>query len=331
MEPIAATKPVLVPETTLAAQIVNFSSRFIGSKSESAITYTARVIAGGNAPTHYHFVPQKELTSSEAIGYIPYAVLAHIVPSTLTPLAKVIDYEIIAPSQTQVNLAAIPGGMHANHNRFFDKTTGLKVMLFAKEDQVVIAFGPAASYENEVPDFFEAFKVGTYIWCCGVMANLAGAMPFIYTQAEVLFTELMKDPYFQNKTILLVGHSIGASMASYIALKHKIKAIGFNSLALGVGVQKELGEQTLSQADQYLTHLSVSCDAPSDFPGVHYIDRCLSFAGIKTPGNFGKHYLIPSPYWSQARIHNEYLNALIALVGKSEEAALSEVVKLLNA
>lgn len=316
MEPISSSAPLIPQPPTPTTQILNFPLRFFGSKSESLYAMTNRLINGGNAPTHYHFVPQKELDAKDAREFIHYATLTHIVQSKLIHLAAEVGFEIVNPDDIGINLTGIPGSVEANHQRFFDKTTGFKMMVFTKQNEVVVAFGPAASYENEVSGF-EAFRTGSSVWCCGVMANLAGVIPLIYIQAEALFRVMTQSPFFQDKAITLVGHSIGGSLASYISLKHRVRAIAFNTLAIGVGIQKDVGEENLAQAERYLTHLSVAGDPPSDFPGLHYVDRCVSLAGIKTPGNFGNHYRIPFASWSPDRTHNDYLQALLELIRKS--------------
>lgn len=328
MEPVSAMQ---TPSFFLASTtVLTYPMRFIGSKSESLYTFTARMITGAQSPSGYYFVPEKNLTPSEAKSYIRYAVLAHIVPSCQTNLAERVDYEIISPKDLQLDLTTLPGSLHANRDRFFDKTSGLKVMIFSNDTQIVIGFGPAASYEGEVTEISERLKVGAYVWCCGVMANLAGAIPFIYTQAEALFARIKQSPVCQDKKIVLIGHSIGGSMASYLGLKYQLNAIGFNSLALGAGLQKELGTERLSQAEQFVTHLSVSGDVPSDCPLVHYVDRCISFAGIKTPGNFGRHYRIPTSQCGQCYVHNEYLAVLIDHASMNQKGSITDLLPLLD-
>jgi hypothetical protein len=237
--------------------------------------------------------------------------------------------QVLSPESMFTHLKELSGNIEINDKRFLDRNSGLKMMIVTNNDEAIITFGAAGSAQNEFNDALKnpAWKTLQKHVFKSVYSNLLGTTPAIYKQAEELYLAIKDHPFLLGKKITLIGHCMGGALASYIGIKHQIQVNGFNTLALGTGIQKEIGADKLKNANNYVTHISISKDFFSD-PQSSTIDRIVNFMGIRTPGNFGKHFTVPaySDYnkssdgiylsrKNQTRIHNFYVGSMMAYVG----------------
>lgn len=235
---------------------------------------------------------------------------------------------VVSPKDlvTAKNQQKFPKNINVNDTRFFDPKSGLKMMVASNDSEVLIAFGALGAPRVEMKNEKERKELEKKIWRDVVNGNLAGFKANIYEEANQLFEAIKDQPQFKGKKLKLVGHCMGGSLATYIGLKHQKQVHAFNTLAFGVGIQEQLGQKRLSEADKYVTHLSIENDFFSNCQKISTIDRLANLIGIKTPGNFGKHYKIPpaKDYTAiknyskrQDAIHNFFLGSMMEYIGHS--------------
>ncbi len=212
--------------------------------------------------------------------------------------------------------------MKANENSgcFFDQKSGLKIAIMEKiklgKEEVIISFGSQSAFKTEISSSqdsscelnWQACKLSCRGWENSI-GNELGVAPSIYIQADKLLEKLKKLPQFAGKKIVLTGLCSGGALASFLALKHGLYAFCLNSRPLGAWAQRELGWKVLQSAPEYVTHVLVKGDilsAPSFWTlPINFFDKVFTFIGIRTPGRFGKSYLIPAPreYSKQMQKH----------------------------
>jgi len=266
----------------------------------------------------YHY-QLEVLSPQQAEPFVRNACIATSVAKCDTTWFELYGLQVLSPIEIDADLSTLPGQIEWDDVRYLDRTTGLKAMVVSNEDEVVISFG---ALEGAKADFDEPGENPYWkslvrsMWGSAI-GNLAGVSPAIYSQAEALFLAIKNDPELAGKKITLIGHCLGGSIASYIALKNHVQAQGFNTLPLGVGLQQDIGEENLRNAENYVTHLSVNNDFCSDSPLSSLIDRVLNLLGLKTPGNFGNHYRVPAApgYSTQAKIHNFFVGSIMHHLG----------------
>lgn len=306
-------------------QAVCFPLRYLGSKTWSVpgliakapILLLEKTCSTNSAHPHaplfssgYHYQPQPaSLEISQK--YLSDAYIAAAVYDCDCSHFDRLGLTLLNPQELNINLSQLPGNIEANDKRFVDLTTGFKMMIVEYANEIIMAFGALASAPRELADVPEdEIALRNKLWVSVVIAELAGLTPILYEQAEAMFLEIQKHERISVKQIRLVGHSMGASQASFIGLRNQIKASCFNSLALGPSLQKAIGADRLRAADQYITHLSVHGDFFSDPPCMTLLDRFIGLVGLRTPGNFGNHFRIPSTLQSQSEIHNNFVGAI---------------------
>jgi hypothetical protein len=166
----------------------------------------------------------------------------------------------------------LPGYELIDKSYIFDPNTGLKAMLVESNETVFISFGAVKSSFSELSESAGLEKKLTD----AAVTNLLGDTPAIYHSAENLVRLLVKNQQYKDKKVVLVGHCLGASLACYAGLKNHLPVHAFNSLALGAGLQQEIGDENLNRAKDYVTHISVKNDFTSDNALIGHIDRFIS-------------------------------------------------------
>src|SRR5262249_13227694 len=133
-------------------------------------------------------------------------------------------------SLAERNMKGLPSSLEAHDFCLFDTKTHLKLSVLIKGNEVVIPFGALNSQESEVKADASTLKMGA-------IGNYLGVTPAVYQEADLVVAWLKKQPEIQGKQIILTGGSLGASLASYVALKQGEKAIVFNPYPTGPGLQ----------------------------------------------------------------------------------------------
>lgn len=267
-------------------------------------------------------VEPRQLTIDEAkhhLKFVSMAAFVHannahdwMIPWGYTPISPDRNLEI---KQTEIQQGEIC---------LFDPQTGLKIVLAEKDNQVLIAFGAVGSYKSELKDERKCMRtmVNQY---AGGFGNLIGLQPSLFEKADRLLKEIRKSPYLQGKEMILVGQCLGGAIAQYLSMKHQIPSYCYNSLPIGPGLQQRLGADILKEAPKYVTHVYVETDPLNDSLLVSLLDQSLSRLGMRTPGNFGKCYFIPSAYAKTSEAHSYAAGSFMQYVGYSKNSKPSEL------
>jgi hypothetical protein len=247
-------------------------------------------------------------------------------------------FKFFNPKEAHISVADISETMQVKDDCFFDPYTGVKAIILEKDNEVVVCFGSlhTGDYEFKLPeqqqsqgadgtkekekiDEKKAAKVRER-QMQSVHGNLLGLKSKTYDQADLLYQKIASLPQFQGKKISLAGQCFGGSLASYVSLKNKVPAICFNTFPLGVGQQEKIGPDMLHKADEYITHVSAETDYVSDNRKVAFIDWILTSLRIRSPGNFGKRFVIPSAYSNSDATHAYIQGSLMNYLGHDKRA-----------
>jgi hypothetical protein len=298
----------------------------VSNISQKVIDVVKRIVAyivsfsgyfGPKSTEGCHRQWDRTIEKSEAEHYLPYLATCAFVHST--------DTEWLASGWTPIppkNMVLEFPHIEAHDLCFFDPRNGLKVTLVEKGDEVIITFGALKSFESVKSNHscLTTKQYGT------AAANILGSTPAIYSEAEQFIDCLVSHPRIANKKIVFAGQCFGASLASYVALRRKEQAICFNSLQLGAGLQYQIGEATLKNADNYVTHISATHDSFTRNKTYDIFDRVLTALYIRTPGCYGKGASIPSAYPDARRSHEYILGSFMKYLGYSERDKPSQIV-----
>lgn len=199
----------------------------------------------------------------------------------------------------------LPKGTEIEDESVIYTSSGLKISFIEKEDEIIVAFGSLERAEKKR-------KVSK---TKNIAASFMGFIPSAAEQADQ-FVKFLKDhPYCKGKKITLSGNSYGATLAQYAGLKNDVPAVCFNSFAMGVGLQHSIGKQRLRKADQYVIQITAKGDLVADSFVHRNIDPLINLLGLKTPGNFGKRFMIPSAYTKRMETHGFILGSFMAYLG----------------
>ncbi len=135
--------------------------------------------------------------------------------------------------------------------------------------------------------------------------NLLGGRGPLYNQAASLTARLQRVASERGVTVRCVGQSLGGSLATYAALRAQVPATVFNPLALGVGLQADLGEPCLQKGTEHIDVFTATSDWASD---PHWLMRGLTeglnLLGVRTAAVVGRQWLVPSAYDGASASHD---------------------------
>jgi 1,4-alpha-glucan branching enzyme len=321
-----------------------FPSRYIGSKSWSLPGVAARIpyalyliffrisrdksISEVLFGSGYHRKAKKVLTPDQTKHYLQYAAAAAAVHNSDASWIKPCGYNVISPEELSID-GDLPGSLKAHKNCFYDAKSGLKVMLATKGNKLLVSFGALASERSEQtsPKEGSATHLKTLTNAVG---NLVGISPGAYTQAEEFVSLLRKSPAYRNKRIELTGQCYGGSIASFVALRKKLKAICLNTLPIGAGLQHKIGRKRMQDADKYITHINAKGDYTEGYILTTIFDFLLSSVGIKTFGKFGVKYDVPSAYKGLEGTHHYILGSMMKHCGNTTRTKPHEIADQLR-
>lgn len=306
----------------------SFPLRYVGSKSCSLPGF---VLGKINQLVHFIVQPGKALPPIGCEGYqwslkkLPMEAVKHYV-RLQSPLAAsyanrwawldASGYKLINSKDVPVPL---PKGVIAKDTCFFNPRNGLKIAFFQNKEETVVAFGAIFSGNVELSNKRQQSRLVLRQHLYAFSA-VFGGMPSSYRQADQIIRNLKDSGYFEGKKVILTGQCLGGGIASYAGLRNKIPTLCANTLLMGAGLQKRVGIETLREAKKYVTHVSTRGDYISNNRIFHIFDRCLSFIGVRTPGNFGNRFYIPSAFKSPAQNHAEIQSCALAYMGYSRHA-----------
>jgi hypothetical protein len=313
-------------------QCITFPCRYLGSKDWSIPGIIIRTpylifkkILGFPVTketffgTGYHASFQKQLSKQEAKEHLLYACMAGFGHANNPCWIEPFGYKVISPKELGIK----DERLQPKNTCFFDPDSGLKIALAEKEGEVLISFGAIDSGRIEVPE--KEIKNLNRRLHIAAGANLWGFQPGIFAQAEEFIKKLKEMPQFKDKKILLVGQCLGGALAQYVALKQQLKSYCFNTLPIGAGLQWDIPAATLQKAEEYVTHVGVKGDFAIDGSIPNVFDFIFRKIGIKTSGNFGKKYFIPSAYQDRKLTHERVIGSLMKYLGFHENAKPQDI------
>lgn len=198
---------------------------------------------------------------------------------------------------------------------FFNKKSGLKIAIMERmipgQEAVIISFGSQSAFKKEVRSLEDRRLQSRLYWRGweNSISNEFGIVPSFSVEADKLIGKIKALPQFTGKKIVLTGLCSGGALASFLALKHQLYAFCVNSRPLGAWAQRELGWKVLQNAQERVTYVLVEGDilsTPSFWTlPIQFLDKVCTFIGIRTPGRFGKRYLVspPKEYSKQEQKH----------------------------
>jgi hypothetical protein len=308
--------------------IITFPRRYLGSKTFSILGLFFRFpfVLGKhclkwNDPNHslandlfnnqgYHPFDYQDLSPDEARDNIHYACAAAALQRNKHNWLEPFGYRLISTPDFGI-------GLENQNSILFDPDTGLKMGIYEKDNELLIAFGAFGSHKTQFnlddPDQKEKSNALHTSLITKSLFSFLGFHPALFKKANKFVEALKKSELFKNKKITLTGQSLGGTIASYVALKQQIQGVALNAGPLGAGLQEKIGDENLQKADSFLTHIVAKGDCLANsslFFGI--VDVALSALGIRTPGNFGKKMHVPTIYEELIDIHYHILGALFS-------------------
>jgi hypothetical protein len=308
-------------------QLFLFPKRFIGAKDWSlpglilqTPVYLLHKILGkpyvGLFGQSYHRFFEKQISVVEAKKFLPFVAASVGTDS---------EEKFLHPcSLRSIDLCALNldlKGVKILHNSLIEARSGIKISVLENaSSEIIIAFGAKHSAKMVFGDDHAGYQQFEKAQSRNIAQNLAGCLPASHKKSKQIIEHLLTLPYFINKKITLTGTCFGASLAQYTGLKLGIKAVCFNSLQLGQAAQQDIGYEKLAQADFWIEHVSTRKDFLNDSQIYNRANHILSFIGIKTPGNFGRQYCIPSAYTDSSKSHVFIMGSFMKYLGFNERS-----------
>jgi hypothetical protein len=321
---ISSITDLLRKITDIFHQAIVFPTRYFGSKSGTITLQGCQLKIGAKEGYHLVLTP---LSKQETRSYVRYAATTAAVVENDDAWTTPFGYTCLSPLALSINPSLLPPNIQATNECFFDRSNGLKVTLFhnPNNNEIVICFGAIGSSTHELGSTKEnswlICKQYTQMFFSGIGAKMS-----IFEEARQLSKAIINACPTRN--VKLVGMCMGGALAQYVGLQTETKAICFNSLAIGAGLQQAIGDGKLALADRYITHISCKEDwASGEHKFLTLIDRLFCAIGIRTPGNFGHHYSIPSApeYKTMYQIHTYLFGSVASHLGYHYRTLPSEM------
>lgn len=236
----------------------------------------------------YHYLRHVELSPESASSYLVFAAAA-------------------AATQTNKFRWMEPFG-YTMVEKHYHEETGLKVVIFQRGDHLLLSFGAMGSHHAEYENPREASAHDSQFNRAALHA-LTGGIPAMYDDA-LAFVDRILERY---PNVTLTGQCLGASLAQYVSLMREVPCICLNSMPLGSGLQRELGQERLARAEELIQQVSTTGDFFSALPRSYgIIDAFSNVTGLRTPGNFGLRYRVDSIYKKAMDTHQFILGSLFS-------------------
>ena len=316
--------------SSLVYTTLRFPFRYLGSKRWSAIGVILRapyhLFASRKGeffkdlfPSGSKFFFEKRLSKQEALEYLIYPCFGTGSQDGNQDFTRPFGYKIIEPTTLQLQDLKFD----AYSNCYLHEGSGVKVTIYEKDNEVILAFGAKNSSKSLISEerFKKVVKNQTRI----IKRNLLGIKDPSYREATAFVEKLLNHSKLKDKKVSLVGGCLGGSYAQYVGLKLNLKTVCTNSLAIGAGLQSEIGDEKLKNAGNYVTHLVIETDFVSDIGPLKPLDYLTSLIGIRTPGNFGRSFSVPSAYKSGALTHCCTVGSMMKHMGFHERTLPGDI------
>lgn len=320
------------------AEFFTFPTRYFGSKTWSIpgvifktpyllfkkyicrlkIDFFENLISRG-----YHYKYMKKLSAAEAKNFLPYICACAFAFSSSKEWIEPFGYKIIDPKEVLPKESSFS----SIGDSFVDEKTGLKFAACEKGDEVIVAFCGMNGLKKEMESETNKLKELNKYHHKAAIKNLLGFKDEFFVGAEEAVMKVISHPKFKTKKIILTGQCLGGTLAQYIALKNDIKAICFNTFQIGPGLQQIISDEKLAKADEYVSHVAAQGDFVNENLASICLDYILGLIGIRTAGNFGQTFVIPTPYETPKDIHEYILGSFMHHLGfdkKTKPAQIQE-------
>ncbi len=248
------------------------------------------------------------LSKNTARGLLHYAAASSASfrndDSWITPL----KINLLSPANSHFPISS--SSLKAHEKCFFDRNSGLKISIMRGEKEVLIAFGAMGSGDTEVPSD-QSEELSAKQWQTALL-NLFGATCDIYEKAELFVREFSKLEPFRDKKIVIIGQSLGGSLAQYAGLKNQLITYCFNPIPLGRAQIQKLNASKITQEDKVFV-ISAEGDYATKI-AEHTAFKIAQYV-IQTPKLYGKKFTIPSAYSSQDETHTYFMGSLMKYLG----------------
>ena len=305
---------VIHKTTDIFVSVISFPTRYFGSKSWGIALLKGRLKIYKKEGYHHNLTP---ISQQEARHYVRYAAATAAIPKNDEAWTIPFGYALLSPKTLPLQQPKLPSGIQTTDEYFFDRSSGLKVSLFrnAKTNETIVCFGAIGSPTHELGPTNENFWLIRWQYI-QMFASSLGAKMSIFDEAAQLCSAIKSA--IPEGHIKLVGMCMGGALAQYAGLQTATETLCFNSLSIGAGLQQAIGDEKLALADRYITHISCKKDwASGEHTILTLIDRIFCAIGVRTPGNFGRHYSIPSAsaYKTAKQIHDYLFGSIVSYLG----------------
>ncbi len=255
----------------------------------------------------YHRFEHIDLNGEEAKEQIIYACAAAAIQKNKHNWLDSFGYKPISTNNFGL-------GLENQRSVLFDRKTGLKIVVYSKNDELLVTFGAFGSHASQ-------FKKNEEKACNAMektiskeaLSSLFGACPEMFIEADKFVMALANSSEFKGKKIKVTGQSLGGAIASYVSLRQQIPGIVLNSFPLGPGLQAQVGEVNLRKADGVLKQIIAKGDIFADCsPILGVLDDAINLLGFETSGNFGKKYHVQTIYEGKLDTHYYIIGSLFA-------------------
>ena len=241
----------------------------------------------------YQYFFEKNLGPEELRPYLPYACAIAFVAS-VNP-----EYRLSGWNHIYSPDLNLPEGCSLNQEGYVvDSMAGFKSVILEKGGELIIAFRAMKHcLKRDESDPKKPVRLPSMDpEAKNLVSQLAGLKPALFERASSYVKHIGNLPQFRDKKITVAGQCHGGTIASYAGIANGIPAICFNTCPLGVGLQEDLGKDRLDRASDLVTHICIEGDFLTDHSYQAPLDVLANGLGLRTPGNFGKKFRIPSAY-----------------------------------
>ncbi len=255
------------------------------------------------------------LTKNSARDILPYVAATCVSHNNDESWINPLKLHLLSPQALNIQISRAQ--LKANDKCFFDRKTGLKISLIEGEKEVIVSFGALGSGHTELdPRSARIVSTGQMVTA---VSNLVGFSITAYEEAAQFVEELSRSEQFKNKKIILVGQSLGGSIAQYAGLKTQFTTYCFNPLPLGRAQIKNLKKiddrnvQVISTEGDYATGIAEN--------------SIISIArwAVHTPTLYGKKFKIPSAYADMIENHTYFMGSLMKYLGYDTRTKLDSI------
>jgi starch synthase len=245
------------------------------------------------------------LTKNSARNVLPYVAASCVSVKNDESWIKPLKMNLLSPKEMNFEISG--SQLKAHDKCFFDKESGLKISVMEGEKELIVAFGPLGSGNTEVDE--RRSRVLGNVQMISAVSNLAGFSINAYQEAAKFVEEFSRLERFKNKKIILVGQSLGGSLAQYAGLKSQFTTYCFNPVPLGraqiksVELCDDRNIHVISTEGDYATQIAEN--------RISSLARCI----VHTPTLFGKKYTIPSAYTGLVENHTYFMGSLMKYLG----------------